>query len=208
MTSTIENVSNPLSLISEKMVLENLHAVFNDAIVLDTKFDIISISEGVLNLLHYDAVDILNKNLKIIGGDFIQLDLEKGLSKGYLKETDGFLYDKKKNKIQVKISGFYMGLISDFNGYIVLKIKNYQELVEIASKLSVTSEKLEHFLYRISHDLRGPLATIMGLAHIAKLERESSDISFYLDQIEVFADKMDFILKNIDYLTEMDNPRL
>lgn len=64
---------------------------------------------------------------------------------------------------------------------------------------------MEDFLYRSSHDLRGPLATIQGLVNISLLPNTASqDQQKYLQEIKRFADTLDQSLRNIQTITDKD----
>lgn len=60
------------------------------------------------------------------------------------------------------------------------EIKQHQET---QAKLESSSKELNHFIYKSSHDLKGPLASIMGLADIARSTTDPSERRTYLELI-------------------------
>jgi signal transduction histidine kinase len=55
---------------------------------------------------------------------------------------------------------------------------NLEELVnKRTKKLNITLRELETFLYRASHDLRGPLSSMLGLIRVAAMENDTSPIN-------------------------------
>ncbi len=62
------------------------------------------------------------------------------------------------------------------------------------NELKSANKDLELFIYKASHDLRGPLASILGLSGLIKNEKDSKEIMKYLDMIDVSAKKLDTIL--------------
>ncbi|HNP23532.1 MAG TPA: hybrid sensor histidine kinase/response regulator [Panacibacter sp.] len=68
------------------------------------------------------------------------------------------------------------------------------------AELEKTNDELNRFVYSTSHDLRSPLASVMGILNLAKMEDSIQDPNGYMDMIEVCVNKMDtFIQKIIEY---------
>lgn len=75
-----------------------------------------------------------------------------------------------------------------------LKLKNKVEELERAN------DELNRFVYSTSHDLRSPLASIMGVLSLAKMESSVTDPNGYMGMIESCVKKMDFFtIKVIEY---------
>ena len=67
-------------------------------------------------------------------------------------------------------------------------------------ELKKTNQELDNFVYRVSHDLKAPIASTKGLIHIARIEKDEERISECLELIEKSMNKLDsFILDILDY---------
>jgi len=80
------------------------------------------------------------------------------------------------------------------NGY-----KFYQTnklLAEKTQNLDKAREELDRFAYSTSHDLRAPLASILGIIQVAKLEKKYLEDS-YFQMIELMAVKLDQYTRNV-----------
>ncbi|MDB5230574.1 MAG: hybrid sensor histidine kinase/response regulator [Chitinophagaceae bacterium] len=79
----------------------------------------------------------------------------------------------------------------------------YQTRKQLKSKvveLQKTNDELNRFVYSTSHDLRSPLASVLGVLNLAKMEKSVIDPNDYMGMIETCVNKMDaFILKIIEY---------
>lgn len=72
------------------------------------------------------------------------------------------------------------------------------ELTHTIKKLTETDKGLDTFLYRSSHDLRGPIATILGLARLGKNQQTVSELNLYFANIEKTSTRMLRLLKRLD----------
>src|SRR6478735_695553 len=165
-------------LISYKDIESNLINIFPDAIITDTQFVITDISPTVLKLLQYRYSEIVGKPLSFIVSDY--LNLTNFLSQGYFTHTQFVLSDKNRQGVDVFLSGYFLGLISDINGKIVLLVKNQKNILHDKKKSVKQVLELSDLIYRTSHDIRGPLATIKGLVNAAEFETETDQLQKYL----------------------------
>lgn len=72
------------------------------------------------------------------------------------------------------------------------------ELRQAMQKLIETDEGLNLFLYRSSHDLRGPITTLQGLAVLMKLENRQKELDHYFDKISLSCEHMLKLLKKLN----------
>ncbi len=71
--------------------------------------------------------------------------------------------------------------------------KQFEELQKINSEL-------DHFVYSVSHDLRAPLASILGIINIAEMENQTATQKEYLTMMRNSIKRLDGFIKDIlDY---------
>jgi len=64
-------------------------------------------------------------------------------------------------------------------------------------ELHKLNSELDSFVYSVSHDLRAPLSSILGLISISKIDKENTNLPKYLDKIETSVNKLDDFIKEI-----------
>lgn len=65
------------------------------------------------------------------------------------------------------------------------------------SELTKVNQELDNFVYSVSHNLRGPLASVMGLLNIALAEKDASCIPALLRMMQSSVQKLDGTLHEI-----------
>jgi signal transduction histidine kinase len=78
-----------------------------------------------------------------------------------------------------------------------------KDLADINQSLASTNEELDYFIYKTSHDIRGPLASLLGLAHLGKLEVTEPVASNYLHQIDGTASKLNAVLSKMAKINQI-----
>jgi light-regulated signal transduction histidine kinase (bacteriophytochrome) len=102
------------------------------------------------------------------------------------------------------VSGFYLGLLTECSGSIVLRCVNKEEVELMERQLVTTKKHIDNFVYRAAHDLRGPLATMLGLINLLKIRKDDSEVNRFIDMVEMHGNKLDERLHQVVYLSKID----
>jgi signal transduction histidine kinase len=89
-----------------------------------------------------------------------------------------------------------------------IKIRSEAEgnLKKTNHELSKRNSELDNFVYSVSHDLRAPVASVLGLINLAKKDKDTKMKDTYLDMIHNSAVQQDHFIKEI--LDQSRNSRL
>ena len=91
----------------------------------------------------------------------------------------------------------FMGLSElVFNSFIGIGMVTWL-LEDERGKLKKANKQLDSFLYSTSHDLRAPIASVLGLTNLAKMELRDETSLKYFEMIESRIKKMDFVIADI-----------
>ncbi len=73
------------------------------------------------------------------------------------------------------------------------------------SQLLATHSELDQFVYRASHDLKGPIVRLLGLCQVANIEVKDIIAREYLERIGQTSSEMNNILENLLYINILKN---
>lgn len=91
------------------------------------------------------------------------------------------------------------GYIANFRD-VTYKIRYRKALEASNNRLQKTNNELDRFVYSVSHDLRAPLASVLGLLEYTMSEISDEDILQNLEMMKGSIEKLDrFILDILDY---------
>jgi signal transduction histidine kinase len=192
-------------LIPDNFILANIFSFFPDSIFLDKDFRIVGLSNNICVQLGYTSEMLSGKSLSLLAvdGDLEQLIRER-LKMGYFNNESIRLYASDRQSTNYCISGFYLGLLTECNGIIVLRCVNKEEVEAMERQLENTKKQIDNFVYRAAHDLRGPLATMLGLINLLKIRTDNSEVDRFIDMIEMHGNKLDERLHQVVYLSKID----
>lgn len=74
--------------------------------------------------------------------------------------------------------------------------------------LSQVNEELDNFIYRTSHDIRGPLVTLKGVCNVALLDVKDSLAQDYLKRLDLTAEKLNSILTRLLIVNQINHSEL
>lgn len=74
--------------------------------------------------------------------------------------------------------------------------------------LSQVNEELDNFIYRTSHDIRGPLVTLKGVCNVALLDVKDTLAQDYLKRLDITAEKLNSILTRLLIVNQINHSEL
>jgi PAS domain S-box-containing protein len=79
----------------------------------------------------------------------------------------------------------------------LVAVHDETELRNSEEKLRGKVQELDTFIYKASHDLKGPLSSMAGLINLAKIELTGAESEQYLERLEQSNQKMEAILHDL-----------
>jgi signal transduction histidine kinase len=76
---------------------------------------------------------------------------------------------------------------------------------ERTKALQSVNNELDNFIYKTSHDIRGPLASLKGIANVALMELEDPKAKDYLRKLDNSADKLNSILTRLLIVNQINH---
>jgi signal transduction histidine kinase len=85
-----------------------------------------------------------------------------------------------------------------------LKEKNI-DLEKANESLRRVNDELDNFIYKTSHDIRGPLASLKGMCNVALMDVHDPVALDYLHKLDITADKLNSILTRLLIVNQINN---
>lgn len=85
-----------------------------------------------------------------------------------------------------------------------LKEKNI-DLQKANDSLQRVNEELDNFIYKTSHDIRGPLASLKGMCNVALMDVKDPLALSYLQKLDITAEKLNTILTRLLIVNQINN---
>lgn len=172
---------------SEKLLTQLFESSPIGIVLLDSKKCVIQINKGFQDIFGYTNKECYSKKLN-------QLIIPKGyhghainlnsliVGGSVVKEVESVRCDKNGNLIPVMIYGVPVSLndkvIAIYGIYVDIRASK-----KVEEELKIRNEELDNFVYKVSHDLRSPLSSTLGLVHLANLEENDDNLRQYIELI-------------------------
>jgi hypothetical protein len=190
-------------IISMDEIIGKLNAFFTDSVILEMNYNIQALGSEVESFIGFSSSELCGHAFSNICADNRLPDIiQEEIKHGYFDGLTSSFLTRENERVNVKISGFYLGLISDINGYIILKVKLLEDNSFLKKELVTKKRELDSFIYRTAHDLRGPIATIKGLVNLMKMRQGDHEVDALTSLIEVHANKLDDRLFKLLYVAD------
>lgn len=152
-------------------------------------------SDHIANLKEYENNELMKSLISI---PMILGDKVIGLVSIQSDEEDA--YSKYHFDILSTLTSYITVAIDNARTYQLLEQKVDERTADLKSaynELITANTNFDQFTYRSAHDLRGPLARILGLCYLGKIETKEPKGLEYLEHLEKVAFEMDLMLSRL-----------
>ncbi|MGZ5243483.1 MAG: PAS domain-containing sensor histidine kinase [Bacteroidia bacterium] len=178
-------------------------------LVLNPDYTIQAVNAAVIKQLHYTEEELIGKPVSVLfyrnepkSLDKIQKELQKH---GHSYNTERVLKTKKGKPVPVSISASLLHDDTNTIDGILCIAKDISQQKKKEEELRKKNEELNSFIYRVSHDIKGPLSSILGLIYLAKSDIDDPTcVAEYVNLIEQSANRLDRIIGELLELSSIN----
>lgn len=182
-----------------KILVEN---AFDIIIVLSSDFKITFISPAIKKMLGYEIEEVLGSN----SNKFIEFR-DRVAIKNVLKNhgityaiNDLKLIHKSGQIIHCEVNAVNFLNEPLING-IIVNCHDISERIQTEKQLMNTNYELDSFVYKVSHDLKAPLRSMLGLINLSQKENADETVKLYLDMMIRSIQNMDVFIKDLTHFS-------
>jgi len=100
-------------------------------------------------------------------------------------------------------------LLESKNKYLDREVELKTEDLERANQsLKQVNDELDNFIYKTSHDIRGPLASLKGMCNVALMDVKDPIALDYLRKLDATAERLNTILTRLLIINQINNSKL
>ncbi len=196
---------------------ERFRSTFEQAAVglahITSEGQILRVNQKLAQLCGYDKEELLLLPIRElidtanIEEDLAQIQkLVQGTAELYRAEKQ--IIHRKGKRIWVNLTLSCVLDAAQHFKYFTVVCEDITQRKKAEYELKQAHQELDKFVYNASHDLRGPIASLLGLCEVALLEVQDAQAKHYLGMIEETAQKMSIILSSLLLVNDIKKRRL
>jgi PAS domain S-box-containing protein len=169
-------------------------------VLLDDKGKVLLVNRGFNEIFGYELIELRGKNLN----DFIVpenlqhegIDLNNLITSKNTISLETVRRHRSGRLVNVILYGVPVTLEDKTIGIYGVYV-DITERKKIEEELKIRNAELDNFVYKVSHDLRAPLSSILGLVNLSKVPGNADDPHTYLDIIGKKVEELDRFITNV-----------
>jgi hypothetical protein len=171
--------------------------MFPEYFFLTNDYSICMAGRNIEEALNYKYGFLRGKDINILSDeDDLKSSLMIQISENFFEWRGYTLKSNAATKVEVELCGFRVSNSKKSISPIAIRVRNSRNHLE-----NMASPEVAKLTYWISHNLRGPLATLEGLINLAKIQKNDAEVATYLNHMSDHAQRMDDKLRLMIRLT-------
>jgi PAS domain S-box-containing protein len=169
-------------------------------VMLDDQGNVTQVNSGFEEMFGYTLADVEGKGLNpfIVPKELESEgnDLNSFISTDQIIRTESVRLRKDQTRLSVIIYGvpvYYENkTIGIFGVYV-----DITERKKVEEELKIRNTELDNFVYKVSHDLRAPLSSILGLINLANMPGNDDSLVEYMQLIKKKVEQLDHFINDV-----------
>lgn len=169
-------------------------------VLLNERSEVVQVNRGFEKLFGYTLEDLFGKTLS---DAIVPSELEEEGNEINSLITDNKMicvetvrYRKVGDPVSVIIYGVPVMLGNEKIGIFGMYV-DITERKRVEEELKIRNAELDNFVYKVSHDLRAPLSSVLGLAHLASMPGNRDDLAGYVKLMGEKALQLDHFISDV-----------
>lgn len=216
-TDITEQIENEQKLLEAYQELKNFRAALDKSAIVsmtDKKGRITYVNRAFCEVSKYEVEELLGQKHSIVNSGYhnkvFWKDLWQHLAKGI--SWRGEILNKAKDGSTYWVDTVINPIVSQDNevkGYLSIRYlidsrkKAEEERHQLIEDLTQKNRNLQEFTYIVSHNLRAPLANILGLVDILVFEEEvlkNKEVNKIVQNLQSSANSLDEVIKDVNHI--------
>lgn len=169
-------------------------------VMLNAKGTVVNVNHAFEEMFGFELSELKAKDLEsfIVPGELSEEgnDLNNIISGNKVVRVETVRITKDKQIRNVIIYGLPVNLEDRTLGIFGLYV-DITERKSIEEELKIRNSELDNFVYKVSHDLRAPLSSILGLVNLAKLPNNTDNLAEYIEIVGRKAEQLDHFIGDV-----------
>lgn len=167
---------------------------------LDTQGNVVKVNKGFEETFGFTMEEVRHKGLNqfIVPSELTEQgnDLNTLISTNQVIRIDTQRLHKSGKLLSVILYGIPVHLEDETIGIFGVYV-DITEQKQIEEELKIRNAELDNFVYKVSHDLRAPLSSILGLVHLAGLPGNTDSLADYISIVGKKASQLDHFISDV-----------
>lgn len=169
-------------------------------VLLDPGGCVANVNHGFEEMFGYSLAELRGKNLEpfIVPKELTDQgsDLNSLISSKKIIRLETVRISRERGLLSVIIYGMPVKMENETIGIFGVYV-DITESKRVEDELKIRNTELDNFVYKVSHDLRAPLSSILGLVNLAGLEGNNDNLEEYLQIIGRKANQLDHFIGDV-----------
>ena len=178
-----------------------LECIDDMLIFFDLDFRVLSVNHKTCQLLNQREENLIGVHISALflkrQGKFLNQLLTDITEKEHISNCETRLKVRGKKSLAVSVSLSRVKGTFGSKGFLLIG-RDIEQMLMATDALKQKNHELETLIYRVSHDLKGPLASVTGLFQLLEHEEETLEtLKYYLDLIQESTSKLENALSGL-----------
>ena len=187
--------------LSQNYVDSLMKSIVDMLFIFDEEFRIDLVNEKTCQLLNRKEEDLIGMHITELypkrQRKFLEALLSTIFEEEHIYNRETQFKVKGRKSLPVSISFSLFKNESNSTGFLLIA-KDIQHFLMATDALKQKNDELETLVYRVSHDLKGPLASVAGLFQLLEHEEETlENLKYYLNLIQESTVKLENTLSSL-----------